>query len=695
MVLMVRANKVPDDFILDILQNASTCSKKERNKEQIIYYNIPASFDIEVTSWVENGEKKATMYIWMFDLDGIIVYGRTWEEYINWLNRIIKLKKPEVHIVIYVHNLSYEFQFICRMFEWETVFASKERRPIYARNEHFEYRCSYYLSGYSLATVARNLNTHKIEKLMGNLDYSIKRNSKTKLSEEEIAYCEHDVLILQYYIEEQIEQCGNIAKIPLTQTGFVRQDVKHRANAKDTRKKRYELISRCVLEPDVYNMAKAAYRGGFTHACAYKVNEIIENVGSIDFASSYPAVMFTETFPMSAAILVDPKDYENSLKKYHCIFTIEIEHLYSVEYTDHILSHSKCKEVTGFQLDNGRIVSAEHLITTVTEIEYDNLCKFYTWKSCTIIKMYAFAKGFLPKYMLEAISEYFRNKTMLKGIEGVEAEYMHAKQLLNSTYGMSVTDICRDTITFDGWDWVKEPVNVEETLNNYNKNPGRFLYYLWGIYVTAYATRNLMNGILEFGRDYIYSDTDSIKATNMDNHSEYIQTYNQNIINKVRKACIRNGWPENYMEPRDAKGKTRYLGIWEREDGYEKFKTLGAKRYAYIQNGKFGITIAGVNKQNGARYMVEKYGDGALEAFTADLCFPAEIEINGEKYSPSGKGILTYIDESISGYMTDYQGNQAYYDEQSFVHFSNGTYSLDMSDEYLDYLYTLRIIDPN
>lgn len=88
-------------------------------------------------------------------------------------------------------------------------------------------------------------------------------------------------------------------------------------------------------------------------------------------------------------------------------------------------------------------------------------------------------------------------------------------------------------------------------------------------------------------------------------------------------------------------------------------------------------------------------GGGALDAFTADLCFPAEVEENGEKYSPSGKGILTYIDEPISGYMVDYQGNQAYYEEQSFVHFANGTYSLDMSEEYLDFLYTLKVIDPN
>lgn len=58
------------------------------------------------------------------------------------------------------------------------------RKPIYGITENgIEFRCSYLLSGYSLAKLGEQLHKYKCEKLVGDLDYSLLRHSKTPLTQ--------------------------------------------------------------------------------------------------------------------------------------------------------------------------------------------------------------------------------------------------------------------------------------------------------------------------------------------------------------------------------------------------------------------------------------------------------------------------------------------------------------------------------
>jgi hypothetical protein len=126
-------------------------------KDKIWYFNIPASFDIETSSFTFNNsitgeeDKAACMYIWQLGINGSIIYGRTWEEWIAILEQIVDYLNlsPHRRLVIYVHNLGYEFQFIRKMFEWDRVFAIKQRRPVYAICGGLEFRCSLFLSNYA------------------------------------------------------------------------------------------------------------------------------------------------------------------------------------------------------------------------------------------------------------------------------------------------------------------------------------------------------------------------------------------------------------------------------------------------------------------------------------------------------------------------------------------------------------------
>ena len=179
-----------------------------KTKSVIKYYNIESGFDIETTSQIYNDEKCSYMYIWMFGIGTDVYYGRTWEQFGEFFQMLMNQLEINLYnrLIVYVHNLGYEFQFFRKFFVWNNVFSVDDRKPIKALiNEGIEFKCSYILSGFNLANLSKNLINHKIEKMVGDLDYSLIRNSKTVMTDEELGYCKNDILIILYYINEQIE----------------------------------------------------------------------------------------------------------------------------------------------------------------------------------------------------------------------------------------------------------------------------------------------------------------------------------------------------------------------------------------------------------------------------------------------------------------------------------------------------------
>ena len=86
-----------------------------------------------------------------------------------------------------------------------------------------------------------------IKKLVGNLDYSVLRTPKTKLTKEEIEYCVNDVLVMYEGLKEYKKIYGNIKDIPLTQTGRVRKEViKRMSHEYKYRKKCLALIPKTI-----------------------------------------------------------------------------------------------------------------------------------------------------------------------------------------------------------------------------------------------------------------------------------------------------------------------------------------------------------------------------------------------------------------------------------------------------------------
>lgn len=664
------------------------------------YYNIPVAFDIETSSFYYHGEKCAVMYEWSFCFDGLCIIGRTWDQYIIMIRKISDLLNlsDNLRLLIYVHNLAYEFQFMRKYFTWLKVFAVKSRTPVYALTDiGIEFRCSLILSGYSLAKVGENLNKYKVEKMVGDLDYTLMRHYKTPLTNKELGYCINDVKVVAAYIKEQIEQNEGINKIPLTKTGFVRRFCRGFCLPEDKKLQaaRYrEMMKALTLDPDEYLQLKRAFQGGFTHAGTFYSGTLQHDVTSYDFTSSYPTVMLSEKYPMSKAerVVIRSRDeLVKNLKLYCCLFDITFYGLKPKIIAENYISISRCSKVKNAVVNNGRIVSADTLTTSITEQDFIIIKKFYSWDKIKVFNFKRYKKDYLPRQFMRAILTLYGNKTKLKGVDGKEVEYQHSKEMLNSCYGMAVTDIVRDEIEYTD-DWQETTPDLFDALQKYNSSPARFLFYPWGVWVTAYARKNLFTGILECRNDYVYSDTDSIKVINGDRHLKYINGYNEDITKKLKIAMEHQRISADLTAPETIKGVKKPLGVWDFDGFYKDFKTLGAKRYAVryadrdcngSSRGKYSITVSGLNKKVCTPYLMEKYGSGSgfFDAFSNDLYIPADY---------TGKITHTYIDDERSGILTDYKGVSCRFYEKSSVHLEKSDYSLSLSQEYIDYLYNVQ-----
>lgn len=667
-----------------------------KTNKELYYFEKPFAFDIETTSTIVNYNKFAFMYIWQLGFNNNVYFGRTWEELQDFLFKLsfeLQLYSKK-RLIIYVHNLSYEFQFMRKYFNITDVFAVDERKVIkMIVNECFEFKDSYILSGQSLENVAKNLVSHNIKKLKGDLDYSLIRHEKTELTDLELAYCENDILIILNYIDEQIDIYKNISAIPLTNTGRVRKYVEnqcyHSDNGKHKNASKFQkyrkIINDLRIDLNSYLILKKTFQGGFTHSNPNYFSQNIENVESYDLTSSYPSVMISEFYPMSKPIKLkfDSIEELEELEKNYCFCgEFEFTNLSNKIGFEGYISESKLIEHKKVVSMNGRVWSGERLTIFLTDVDLNIIKQVYAYDNLSCRNLIFFKKNFLPKPIIKSVLDLYQNKTKLKGVEGREVDYMLSKGMLNSIYGMSVTDILHKNFIYNDT-WQKGEININEKIEEYNKKINRTLYYPWGIWVTAYARKNLFTAILAAGENYIYSDTDSVKIIPNKDFNKYIEWFNNNIELKIKSCLVKYDLDLNLMKPKNINGEEKMIGIWEKEKDYIYFKTLGAKRYIYKDSDNWHLTVAGLSKKNGMEYI-------------KNVCFNDDFKIldyfNDNLYIPSeetGKMTHTYIDDEIEFEITDYQGNTKLVNSLSGIHLEPCEFTLSISQKTLSFIENL------
>lgn len=708
-----------------------TAADKHNHKTKIQYFNIPCSFDIETTSFYEDvpnpkihsriktlKEKRACMYIWQMSINGTEIFGRTWSQFhifLGMLKNYLGLNYNR-RIIFYVHNLSYEFQFLLGHSQITDVFARKACKPISCLLDNcIELKCSYFLSGLSLAKVAENLTTVSVSKLNGNLDYSLIRHPSTPLKPLELDYCAYDVRIVYYFIKEEIARNENdITKIPLTKTGYVRRyvrnKIKEKYNYKIYRDKIKEFM---VADADLFTVLYKAFAGGYTHANVDYIDVCMEDVASIDFTSSYPAQMIMHKYPMTRFVyekLINYSTFLDIVSKDACVFRVKFHDL-KPKTSHHILSKSKCEVLIGEQIDNGRVVSADYAVTYMTDVDWKTFKMFYEFdeEDINIDKFYHAKYKYLYRPILESILDLYESKTKLKGEPGKEEEYLVSKGMLNGIYGMCVTNPVNDNISLDAdFSWKSERPDLQEALTLNRDNGNQFLCYQWGVWVTAWARYELLKCVAHIDSDVIYCDTDSIKFLNYEQHKKYIEEYNDRITKALERSALMNGFETEKLKPKDKKGEPQPLGVFTFEGIYTKFKTLGAKRYAFEKKNKktgeieFHITVSGLpnavqfgeldpdtgtyfDDKTPYRCCINKvksptqyiYNHKKFVYFRDRMTIPAEYS---RLYSH------TYIRKPYSCMLTDYLGNTTEVHEECYIHMQSQDFHMGLAEDFLLYL---------
>ena len=579
------------------------------------YPSSIAAFDIETTRIPEI--EQSVMYVWQFaiwfpDTGPLVCIGRTWEEYKQFFERVDAELHDNQRLIVFVHNLSFEFQFLRSVHEFtdpDQVFIVRSRKILKASVGHIEYRCSYLQTNMSLDEFTHKYGVEDAK--VHGFDYDKIRWPWTPLSNAEKEYIVHDVLGLIEAMYSQMQHDHDTpVTLPYTSTGYVRRDLKDNM-------KQWSLKALQQMQPpySVFEMLREAFRGGDCHANRYYTGQILEHVLSVDRSSSYPDVQVNEKFPMGPwTIETRKKDFNfafNLCKRQQRAFVARIAifglRLKQPDWGAPYLSRDKCRRVychdevrALYMYDNGRILYADYLETTITDVDLRIIMREYVFDEIEILDIAHCRYGRLPQPWIDTNIEYYFKKTTLKGVRGEELYYMKSKNKLNAIYGDTVQDPARPREIYQDGEYTTDQSGAAELLEKASRFP--YKSYAWGVWTTAHARYHLHELIdsahhavdpdtgIEFN-GFIYSDTDSVKYLG--------ELQGLDDYNRRRRRISR----QNDAAAKDPAGKWHYMGVYEKEtgkSGYDEFITLGAKKYAYKEKGKIHLTLAGVGKIAGA-----------------------------------------------------------------------------------------------
>lgn len=611
---------------MDFTVFSESNSKRKRHKHS----PFVAAFDTETSTILQGREKIAFMYIWQMAIENEAFYGRTWEEFRNCLYKI----KNEMHLavdyklIIYVHNLKYDFGFYKHEINLEGDLIARSRRTIlkHIMDDCFEVRDSAVYTEEPLEDMGEEIG---IKKLKG-YDYAKVRHALTPLTAEELSYCEHDVLILTRYFRKEAENAGiPIYKLPLTATQKVKRII-NMEFARESRVYQSMIMSRQLKDNahdnHILSLLQHAFFGAFNYSAQLFRGVEQANVTGIDISACYGAQCMLHPYPMSKfKVIKNPKsldDLKNNpmYNNKAMLITFAAKNI-SAKFADigflpiNLQNYWQRSATSLTNVSAKRILTAKKIEMTLTDVDFKLFLDFYNYDGIKIINVMASDYGEMPSYIIRAIAEMHEKKLSLqarnKKIEQLrpltlaeQLEYLHAKTGVSRIYGILVQDPIRDVYK---WDVIKNDI----TKDREQKNKSQFqpVLYQWGVWVVAWARYEILRILIKLSdakvkfSDFkiIYSDTDSLYFTSATTDNDVIIKYNQMVNDKINKIAIRHR-----VDPEALKG----MGTLKTTH-YATFKTTGIKQYCFVKDGRFDYRCAGLPRPD---YIYDADGNQVIKA---------------------------------------------------------------------------------
>lgn len=659
--------------------------KGQKNKDS--YYVIPYGFGFDTEFYTlkqrdDNGHivsAKSYIYIWQCIIDDKVFLCRDinlFPDFICEVRDKFDLSDKK-RLIMLIANSSCEYQFIRNLVKIKNCFMMSEREIL--RFEIIDAGITVLdcnrIANSNLANIAKDYCM--TQKMVGDIDYKLPRNKLTPLTDTELQYCINDVVILSEYFNVLCDMyLKNGYEIPLTATGVVRKAVRELYYT-DIHNK--YLVQNLKLEETEYNIIRfLCYRGGYTHSNVIHTDEILHNVVGVDFTSSYPAVMLHNKYPMSTPtkwygtfdrLLAYAR--KNSIcwygrfelrnirnKSTHSVESVsKILDCYDIDInTGKQISTHKMLSKLGIVYDNGRILSADKFSVYLTDVDFAIYQMFYDFEIADVSHLMYCRSDRLPEYLLKPMMHFYRKKCQLKR-DGKDdtPEYKIAKVSVNCFYGLTVQRLNMEATVYS------TDCGIETICHEYNDT--NILSPLWGVWVTAHARYNLLSMVNKIGNDVVYCDTDSIYFINPDKHKHLIDTYNADITaqNKTYDDAFADIGCFDWIV--DKKSGKRC---------YDRFKTLGAKRYIKDVGGNVQCTIAGLPKNVLPDYC-KKFGLDIYNFFDDDMQIA---------YDFTCKNAHKYNDTHHEDYITDYLDNTCLMSSESSLGIFDVTFRMSIDDMY-------------
>lgn len=589
-----RPNRHISDFITFDMSDLLSSTGKKITKKSHTFVNVGSGFDCE-TSKISTDSNISVVYIWQFSIGKVTFLCRDINEitrFIKELSKMVYDLSDKATLLIGDANINYEFSY------FKPLFYNNITQAFLKDTTHV---CTFTLFnnlkfieilgvfGRNLATIAKNYT--RTQKRKGDLNYDKIRNSSTYMSRREILYSVNDVAIIAELlpIAHQLYTVKG-DKIPMTQTGIVRQEImKNYAPTKQAKNKiQDEMIKLIGTESEYKYFRRYGYSGGLTHSNFKYVGKKLNNIVCYDLTSAYPWALNAKNYPAGELIKCTCKsEYKTALSHKHWYMDITLANLKS-KSTHSTLSLHKCINISGEITDNGRIYSADYVRVLINEIDYSNICAIYDFdkSKSQVNDIWYFTKSCkAPQKMLDVMNDWYIKKTVLKPLTKDKhandpdysnncKEYMRLKNLINSVYGMCVTQLYDKEIQIGDIDFEQ----IQCDWDSYNKTV--FNPYI-GYWCTAYVRQRLIQCISKFPDSIYQYDTDSIycDATNTD-LLDYVKEINNNVLTE--------------LFPRVKDKNLLDLGQWDCDGEYKHFLCLGSKRYiGEHDDGTYKITFAG------------------------------------------------------------------------------------------------------
>ena len=691
---------IDKSIVVNMIGEAESIGRGKRRCKDLV-----CAFDIETTNLPSL--QHSVMYLWQFACEQNAVIGRTWEEFVDFINMIDSVVNTK--LIVFIHNAAFEFSFLKGILDFrkDDVFIVDGRRVLYFRYKHIEFRCSYLQTNRDLESL---LDFYKVKHPKLILDYKKERFSDTPLTEAEIQYGLNDVLGLVEAIHARLREYGDtLSSLPYTSTGYCRRE------CRDVFKE--SNMIRLHGNYEIYKVLRACFRGGNTHANRFNTGCILDGVVSYDRSSSYPDVLVNCKYPMTPFTALFDLTYKGVLNAINMGYAVIGRYrLHNIKMRDEFygcpyISKSKTispayskDNVNGrygtVKIDNGRILSVDETFIDIalTDIDLKIVLDQYAIgeKDFEVLEAYISRYAYLPTRFRKLVIEYYERKTKLKPpklsdedkarmteedwkkYDTMVMDYTKAKNLLNALYGMFAQDPARVSMVYDpdtkGIDYDPETFDkytyrrIDQALQEQYREfiSKSVMPYQIGVYCTAWARLRLEEGIrLIPDDDFVYTDTDSIKfiSRGTDPFVEY---------NKRRIADS----TESGAYAVDAYGETHYMGVFELETKTPiQFKTLGAKKYVVFENGKYEITISGVSKKWGAKELTEK---GGFDAFNLNTVFD-RIYTDEDGREHCSAGLDVKYNDNVD-FDVNYHGHQLRITDNAYLF--NSAYHMGIAEDY-------------